>query len=87
MARSIRQNVAQLQLQHAQSPIGACVTLSFGIATLTPDRNRSPEILIKSADDALYHAKAQGRDRIVHCNHLPATAKGAIASDRSLHSD
>jgi two-component system, cell cycle response regulator len=42
------------------------VTLSLGIASLIPDRDTSPEDLINLADSALYRAKEQGRDRIIH---------------------
>jgi len=41
------------------------VTVSMGIATIPDPTITSPEQLIEAADQALYEAKRQGRDRIV----------------------
>src|SRR5690606_32266636 len=43
------------------------VTASFGLSTFEPDQTGfSPELLIQNADSALYAAKTQGRNRVVH---------------------
>jgi diguanylate cyclase (GGDEF)-like protein len=47
------------------------VTASFGAATFSPAINTSPT-LIGAADQALYTAKASGRNRVMHVNSLPA---------------
>jgi diguanylate cyclase (GGDEF)-like protein len=39
------------------------VTVSIGVAT-SPDEHSNPEVVIKSADKALYRAKANGRNRL-----------------------
>jgi diguanylate cyclase (GGDEF)-like protein len=44
---------------------GDLVTLSLGVATVIPLPNSTPAVLIASADKALYHAKACGRNRAV----------------------
>ena len=41
------------------------MTLSLGVACVVPTQELSPETLIKTADQALYQAKKQGRDRFV----------------------
>ncbi len=41
------------------------VTMSFGIATLVPNLDTPPGLLIKAADVALYEAKNGGRNRVV----------------------
>ncbi|MEK8090642.1 sensor domain-containing diguanylate cyclase [Thermithiobacillus plumbiphilus] len=44
------------------------VTLSIGIITLDPLRDRSPADCLRRADEALYQAKQQGRNRVVYGN-------------------
>ena len=41
------------------------ITVSIGVATVPEDRANTPEELIKRADDMLYEAKRQGRNRVV----------------------
>ncbi|NET70172.1 MAG: GGDEF domain-containing protein [Sphaerospermopsis sp. SIO1G2] len=44
------------------SNISDQITLSVGIASMIPTHENSPEIIIAAADQALYQAKAQGRN-------------------------
>ncbi|MCH2219280.1 MAG: diguanylate cyclase, partial [Dechloromonas sp.] len=53
------QRVAAAAWPHATAPKGK-VTLSIGLATWQTDM--SPEDIYKRSDQALYHAKANGRD-------------------------
>ncbi|BDM77489.1 diguanylate cyclase domain-containing protein [Acaryochloris marina] len=62
---TIQTAIHQLQIPHRSSLNHASVTLSLGIATMIPNANYSPEQLIQAADEALYQAKHQGRDRYV----------------------
>ena len=62
-ARALTQMLSSLKLPHPDSPTGPWVTLSGGITTCVPDDSTSPETLIMRADEALYAAKAQGRNR------------------------
>jgi PleD family two-component response regulator len=41
------------------------VTGSFGCTSWTPETNSTLEVLIAVADDALYQAKRQGRNRVI----------------------
>jgi len=41
------------------------VTVSVGYASVAPHVGGNPEELFKAADDNLYKAKAQGRNRVV----------------------
>ncbi|KGF72648.1 regulator [Neosynechococcus sphagnicola sy1] len=64
IAQEIQSQLRSLQLLHNQSSVDAFVTLSLGIATTIPDFQLSPKDLIRTADQALYAAKAGGRNRI-----------------------
>jgi diguanylate cyclase (GGDEF)-like protein len=50
------------------------VTMSMGIATLASLGTRDAESLIRAADDALYAAKAAGKDRIVAADEVSKPA-------------
>lgn len=65
IAENIKKTILLLKIVHAKSPINDYVSLSMGIASLIPDQNLYPEQLVKMADEALYQAKYQGRNRIV----------------------
>ena len=64
VAKSIQSNVAALSIAHKNSHVGNTVTVSFGISSMVPEINGSPELLIAKADSALYQAKHEGRNRI-----------------------
>jgi diguanylate cyclase (GGDEF)-like protein len=55
---------------------GGQITLSIGIAEF-PDHGASAESLIACADGALYHAKRQGRDRVVRADWASTAANKA----------
>jgi len=68
IADDIRQRVRALEIAHARSAISHYITLSIGIAEVIPSFQSSPEALIAAADQALYQAKAGGRDTVVLTN-------------------
>lgn len=57
--------IAGLRLEHAQSPTHCHVTISLGVATLTPQASAPAQHLVDMADAALYEAKSAGRNRAV----------------------
>jgi two-component system cell cycle response regulator len=61
-AERIRKQVEAMVLPAAKGPLK--LTISAGVATLDLDTPGSLEELIKTADDALYGAKAAGRNRV-----------------------
>lgn len=69
LAKRVRRYIAKLQISHQYSSVSDWVTLSIGIATWVPDLCSSPESLIAAADQALYAAKAAGRN--THCLYSP----------------
>jgi diguanylate cyclase (GGDEF)-like protein len=65
VARTVDGVVASLAIRHARSEVSQNVTLSQGVVSIIPEKETSPEELIERADQALYQAKQQGRDRYV----------------------
>lgn len=68
VAGKIRESVEECQISHAQSEVGDRVTLSMGLTSLIPTIEISPDVVIATADRALYEAKNRGRNRIVSKN-------------------
>jgi diguanylate cyclase (GGDEF)-like protein len=61
----IRREVLELQDPHAGSTVAKHVTVSVGFALATPGTTRSLAGAIQAADEALYQAKREGRNRVV----------------------
>jgi diguanylate cyclase (GGDEF)-like protein len=65
LAHTMRKRVYDHGVCHAYSSVSDLVTLSYGVATLIPERGQPPSDLVRLADSLLYSAKENGRDRIV----------------------
>ncbi|HYQ95133.1 MAG TPA: diguanylate cyclase [Burkholderiales bacterium] len=65
VAQAVSRVIEGLAIPHARSAVSPKVTLSQGIVALTPEKETSSEDMIKRADQALYLAKQQGRNRYV----------------------
>jgi len=64
LGENICDAIFSLKIPHADSPFGY-VTASIGVAAVQPDDNTVPDRVVRIADQALYHAKYQGRNRVV----------------------
>ncbi len=64
VAERMRNAVQDLGVDHPGSS-HAVVTVSVGIASITPQDGQDSETVIKAADEALYYAKAAGRNCVV----------------------
>ncbi len=65
VAERLRANVQALRVPHGNSPAAGVVTISGGVATLTPTERGDSAALVAAADQALYEAKRRGRNRVV----------------------
>ncbi|AOK20076.1 hypothetical protein WT26_30205 [Burkholderia cepacia] len=63
IAERIRTAVSGLELEHAASECGR-VTVSIGLASWTQCQDGGADSVVKAADEALYYAKATGRNKI-----------------------
>ena len=68
-AERIRTALREMSLIYEDKALGP-ITASFGAAAY-PDHGHTVEALFRAADEALYHAKRAGRDRVVSAR-LPA---------------
>lgn len=65
-AMRILRQIESLQIPHPASDICPDVTLSIGVATEVPVLGESPHHLLELADQHLYQAKSEGRNRAVY---------------------
>lgn len=71
LAERMRERLAALAITHEGSSLGH-VTLSIGAVAEVPNTGASPEALLRAADEALYRAKAGGRNRVAADDYLSA---------------
>ena len=84
-AERIVTDIAALAIPHAGSSTGGTVSISVGVATHPPAAAASYSTVAKLADNALYAAKHQGRNRCVCVKmHTPSTPTSP-ASRRGPH--
>lgn len=64
LAERCRRKIEQLEIEHLDSTVSDYVTASVGVASLIPAGRQPARALVKAADDALYQAKNEGRNRV-----------------------
>lgn len=79
IAEKIRLAISELAIEHAGSEYGR-VTASIGSASWVPDQDVDVSTVIKAADEALYNAKAAGRNKVAMC-HSGVSVTGRLAPD------
>jgi len=64
MAEKVRDSIELLKIPHKFSSAGQFLTISAGIASIIPDGEVTIATVVKNADEALYQAKKEGRNRV-----------------------
>jgi two-component system chemotaxis family response regulator WspR len=64
IAEQMRIDIERLNIEHRYSRSSGYVTISLGVATTIPARNSYQNSLIAAADQGLYMAKKEGRNRV-----------------------
>ncbi len=65
IAEYIRIAVRNLKIEHISSTVNRFVTVSLGVAEAFPCDQFKPELLVETADQAMYAAKRRGRNCVV----------------------
>jgi diguanylate cyclase (GGDEF)-like protein len=65
IAETMREAISAMRIAQAHSPAAAHVSISGGVAVLLREAGMGAQQLIAAADQALYEAKRQGRNRMV----------------------
>ncbi|MGR2738106.1 diguanylate cyclase [Billgrantia sp. Q4P2] len=63
MAERVHAMLAERALPFPASPVAKHVTVSIGVSTMLPVRNANRSVLVQQADEGLYAAKENGRNR------------------------
>lgn len=61
VAQHCMDEITRAGIEHADSPVADCLTVSIGVATVVATQELVPESLVRSADEALYRVKSSGR--------------------------
>ena len=73
VAETIRAQISDLAITHGHSPVSRVLTLSLGVASVTPSEKIQPAQLVEQADKAMYEAKQKGRNCVMpYRNQAPA---------------
>jgi diguanylate cyclase (GGDEF)-like protein len=68
IAQRVQQHIKALQIQHCQSDVAEYLTVSIGCYSVVADKSTSEKHMLSKADQALYQAKAAGRNTIINAS-------------------
>lgn len=83
IAEKLRQAVETLKLEHAYNQVSPYVTVSIGIKVHQGSGAQAPEmdLIYRLADDALYEAKGNGRNKVAGAETSQLESQGNIESN------
>ena len=90
LADELRRKAENLKIENPTSIISPYVTVSIGVSSKYAGSVSSPQVLIGSADDALYKAKQNGRNQVVHSDIISDDFKdinGRVLNQKNLPAD
>jgi diguanylate cyclase (GGDEF)-like protein len=64
IAQRVIDAVRSLAILHPASSVSPHITISVGVAVMVPNAGETAQLIVRHADQALYRAKADGRDRL-----------------------
>lgn len=82
LAECLRSAVEGLRIEHGSSPVSKWVTISLGVATITPKTGTDGASLVEAADLVLYVAKERGRNQVQSFNQLQCQCDAVQQFDR-----
>ncbi|HIC45066.1 MAG TPA: diguanylate cyclase [Sulfurimonas sp.] len=65
MAEQLRQNILALEIKHKGNKVSQYLSVSIGLVNLSPNHATESESILQKADENLYIAKDEGRNRVV----------------------
>jgi len=80
VAQRVLEAVQACALPHGASSCAPVVTVSIGLACVRPDGQAQPSALIRLADERLYQAKSEGRNRAAMGDAPVAPAQAEVAA-------
>lgn len=87
VAERMRKSIKKLAIKHEHSSVADCVTISLGVADIIPQPCDSIADFIRSADNALYLAKQEGRNRVSYEENLKIKTNQVTLSKKVAYSN
>ena len=75
LLEDVFEKIHNLKISNSASPTNEYITVSMGVATMTPDTETNEMALVDAADHLMYLAKSRGRNRVVYSSEACSIAE------------